>query len=65
MYFAKAKHAVAKDSLKIVRTFHWRKLVKAPDSLQNQLRPRKLAKVTAGSHPSTFDAVMDFYQGYL
>ena len=49
--FAKANHAVAKDSRKIVRTcalFHWRKLVKAPGklgkSLQNQC-PRKLAKV--------------------
>ena len=47
--FAKAKHAVAKDSLKIVRMFHWRKLLKAPDSLQNQFRPRKLAKVTKGN----------------
>ena len=32
--FAKAKHAVAKDSRKIVRTFHARKLVKARESLQ-------------------------------
>ena len=31
--FVKAKHAVAKDPRKIVRTFHWRKLAKAAKSV--------------------------------
>ena len=47
--FAKAKHAVAKDPRKIVRTVYWRKLAKAPDSWQ------KLAKsVSAKACESVF-----------
>ena len=50
MYYAKAiKHAVTKDPRKIVRTFHWRKLAKAPDSWHKLAKsvpsPKTLANV--------------------